>query len=789
MCDGLQTAKTALRRAEQFVTDQDVASASACLALGPSNRRKHRARIASLWHRLAAIELDRGNISAATAFTNRGVRAKPSLERLLALGALYEHASRLESAATAYCLALRLSPRRADAYYAAGYVMGRLRRPKPARAAFRAAIALAPTDALAYRALAMADSVLEAPREAAAALRGSVRLQPSFGDAWFELGVALQQIGAPSVSLKAYRAALALAPAHFGAHANRGTVLRDLSRAAESAQAYYTALELAPASPELSNNLALLYSQELGQPARALRLFASGRSLAPSGIDWDSGEGVALAGLRRYEESSAAYGRALARDPASADRACQLLLARRRVGDWRGAEALLHKAVEALSAGGCAKTWNVLFGLALPMRTPLLRAVAEGYASRKEQAAASSAPTGLGWTPTGLGTGPLRVGYVSADFRWHVMSFLTRGLVEEQAASDDVDAFAFAICPDDGSHWRRAFVDTLDSPAATDRRRRRGWPAGQRFVDLSAATLQAASTALERARVHILVDLNGYTTDERAEIFAARPAPVSLHAVGFPGTMGARFVPYMLLDRAAAPASASRGVDTAALPERLVLMPHCYQVNDHRRFPPPRREADAGDGEEMGRGLTRRRGAAVGGDRPSRRAEAHEAGRGGPAMVNFNQAYKISPTALALWCGVLARAPRSSLWLLRQPADAEPHLRDEFGACGLSRGPRLQVAPLLADIEAHLLRTAEAELAVDTPEYNCHTTGSDALWSGVPLLTVPGEQMASRVAGSLARASGMLAGVVHSLRQYEDHATQLVRQMELSAAAATRSLG
>ena len=154
----------------------------------------------------------------------------------------------------------------------------------------------------------------------------------------------------------------------------------------------------------------------------------------------------------------------------------------------------------------------------------------------------------------------------------------------------------------------------------------------------------------------------------------------------------------------------------------------------------------------------------------------------GPLLVNFNQLYKLSATAGSLWCGTLLRAPSARLWLLRQPSDGEPHVRAELATCGIDHR-RLLFAPLVTDIPEHVLRTRAAQLLLDTPEYNCHTTGSDALWASVPvrpirearLPTRDWEPMAARVGGSLLWASSTLSALVHGLREYADEAAELVR--------------
>ena len=288
--------------------------------------------------------------------------------------------------------------------------------------------------------------------------------------------------------------------------------------------------------------------------------------------------------------------------------------------------------------------------------------------------------------------------------------------------------WAFSLNADDGSEWRRSIEESV-ADAARGRRGGGdddsgggGGGEGGRFVDLSASLEAdaAAAPAAAPAGLHALVGLNGF--DARAvRLLALRPAPVAMHAVGFPGTMGARFVPYMLLD--APRAAARRGRADRAPRADAALLPG--------ERPPQLRGRGARGGGGGGGGDRRRR----------RRPPAC-----GAALVNFNQLYKLTPTALRAWCGVLGAAPRASLWLLAQPpTHGGGGVWREAAACGLRRA-RVVIAPIGASRRRHLARVGGAQLALDTPEYNCHTTGSDALFAGVPLLTLPGEQMASRVA-------------------------------------------
>ena len=408
----------------------------------------------------------------------------------------------------------------------------------------------------------------------------------------------------------------------------------------------------------------------------------------------------------------------------------------------------------------------------------------------------------------------LRVGLLSADLRLHVMAFLTLGLFEELCRRAEAPHATGREIEGDRGRWRSArrgaLHDSGGAPVRVNAERGgagsgvgsvvgaggssglevwtlslsadddSGWQprfvhaaaAGRRFVNLSEiidlAGTSAAADRIASLGLDVLIDLNGYTTDERAELLAMGLAPIVMHAVGYPGSMGASFVPYMLLDRYAAPPLATARA-REALSERLVLQPHCYQVNDHRRHPLPPSHAQQLQPQPQPQP-----------QQPPQQQQQQPPPQQPPSsqrpiLINFNQAYKLSRVAGELWCAALLRSgPDSRLWLLRQPDDAEPFLRAELAACGVHERRRVMFAPMVADIPGHLARVATASLGVDTPEYNTHTTGSDALWGGVPMVSAPGEPMAARVASSLLKATAMSSGVVGGLKEYVDAVAALV---------------
>jgi predicted O-linked N-acetylglucosamine transferase (SPINDLY family) len=314
----------------------------------------------------------------------------------------------------------------------------------------------------------------------------------------------------------------------------------------------------------------------------------------------------------------------------------------------------------------------------------------------------------------------IRLGYLSSDFQDHATALL---LIETLEAHDRgaFELFAYSSGPEDSGVMRRRIVSAFDS-----------------FRAIGPMTDEQAGQAIHDDGIDILIDLKGFTRDSRSSILALRPAPVQVNYLGYPGTMGVDLCDYLITDAFVTPRSVSE--DYA---ESFAYLPHSYQPRGRR--------------------------AAIGAA-PTRA----EAGLPEDAFVFccFNQAYKFTPEVFALWGQCLNETPGSVLWVLAAP-QAEGNLRNEAWSHGVS-GDRLIFAPD-APQDQHLQRLQLADLALDTSPYGGHTTASDALWAGVPLVTRPGGAFASRVAGSLLRAVGLPELIVASDEAYVALALALAR--------------
>jgi predicted O-linked N-acetylglucosamine transferase (SPINDLY family) len=260
---------------------------------------------------------------------------------------------------------------------------------------------------------------------------------------------------------------------------------------------------------------------------------------------------------------------------------------------------------------------------------------------------------------------------------------------------------------------------------------------GARFVDLAKVGNHEAARLIRADGIEVLVDLKGHTSENRLGIFAYRPAPVQATFLGFPGTTGAGYIDYFIGDAVVSPLD-----QASAYSEKLALMPRCYQPNDrHRPRPLPCSREQVG------------------------------LPRDALVLCGFNQPFKLSSEVFDVWCGFLRRLPRSVLWLLEWNEHAPAELRKQAAERGIDPG-RLHFAAKV-DTQQHMSRFALADVFIDTWPCNGHTTASDALWAGVPVVTYSGRSFASRVAASLLRAIGLPELVASTLNEYEAKVMEL----------------
>ncbi|MBF0461317.1 MAG: tetratricopeptide repeat protein [Magnetococcales bacterium] len=593
--------------------------------------------------------------------------------------------------------AIRIQPHFADAYYNMGNFLTAQKRYQEAEAAYRQVLRIQPDDAGACNNLGNLLHQLQRFTEAEAAYREALRLQPGYAKASNNLGVSLAEQKRFAEAEAAYRHALHCNPADADTHNNLGNLLKKQQHFTEAEQAYRTALRLQPHFAKAYNNLGNLLTAQK-QYTEAEAAFRQALHLQPHFADAHYNLGVLLTQQQRFAEAEAAYRAALRLQPDFGDALGAANKAARKQCQWH--HLAEHDAeIRTRLAQGVTMTPFSL--LPIPYEDGLLlRQASRRYITAQIDPILTMPP--LVDPHQHPQRDRLRIGYLSADFHDHATTHLLAGVLEQH----DRQRFAlygYSYGPDKSDSYRQRVVAACDL-----------------FRNLEPLADPESARQIADDGVDILVDLKGYTLDHRPEITARRPAPLLVNWLGYPGTLGhPRLADYLIGDPMVSPPSSA-----AQFSETLALLPHCYQPNDDRRPVPkcPTRQA-AGLPEE------------------------------GFVFCSFNQGYKMGPECFTVWCRLLQAVPGSLLWLLEPIPEAMTNLRREAAARGVDPD-RLVFAPR-RPLPEHLARLALADLALDTFPYTSHTTGSDALWCGVPLLTRMGHTFASRVAASLLQAVGL----------------------------------
>jgi predicted O-linked N-acetylglucosamine transferase (SPINDLY family) len=555
-----------------------------------------------------------------------------------------------------------------------------MQRAEEALAAFDSVMTQRAQDAELFNNRGIALWNLKRPAEALENLERAVQIEPDFAAAWGNRGLALKDLARPEEALASFDRVVSLEPKNAVAWNSRGSVLRDLKRHDEAIESYSRAIAIRPNYAEALNN-------------RGYTWWSNKQEFAPALADLE--RALLIEPGHAYAEGEILHMKMYAADWSDFESRKAALEEGVRQGR-KVARPFLFQAVSESPADlqACSRIWarDLYPELPSPPHDPARRK------SRKK----------------------LRIGYVSGEFRQQATAILAAGLYEAHDR-ERFEIIAVDNGRDDGSDMRKRLVKAFD-----------------RMLDISVLSDEAAAAQLRDAEIDILVNLNGYFGQPRMGVFARRPAPVQVNYLGFPATLGAPYMDYILADATVIPEGEEQYYD-----ERVVRLPGSYQVNDNR-----------------GRAM-----AAV----PSR-AEAGLPAEGF-VFCNFNNSYKLTPDVFAGWMRILGRVPGSLLWLLEGAAPLAENLGRQAARHGIDPG-RIIFAPD-RDPDQHLARLSLADLFLDSLPYNAHTTASDALWAGVPLLTRRGTSFPGRVAASLLAAAGLPELITESAADYEALAVTL----------------
>jgi protein O-GlcNAc transferase len=549
--------------------------------------------------------------------------------------------------------------------------------------------------------------------------------EPQHFDSLHMLAVIALQTGRIKRGIELISKAIALNESVAAAHDNLGKALMDLGRPEQALASFDRAIGLDQdfAEAHLNRGNALIH---LRRSEQALESYAKAAALKPDFAQAHRNCGNVFSKLRRYEEAFAAYDKVFTLKPDLPGAEGHRLYARMHLCDWSNWETDCAHLIASVRNGN-ANTQPFIF-LAVPSSSEDQLQCARLWVANNFPAAKTPR-----WQGERYHHDRIRIAYLSADFRQHPLSFLTAGMFESHDKSRfEITAISFGV--DDNSEIRARVKASFE-----------------RFVDAKAYSDAQIADLLRALEIDIAVDLMGFTTDSRTGIFARRPAPIQLHYMGYPGTMAARYIDYMVADRVVIPDN-----QQASYSEKLVTLPDSYFVND------------------TGRQIA---------DKVFSRTELGLPSSGF-VFCCFNSNHKITPLVFDRWMRILKQVEDSVLWLLQGDAKAADNLRKVARARGVD-AERLIFAPRMSPPD-HLARHRAADLFLDTLPYNAHTTACDALWTGLPVLTCLGEAFVGRVAASLLHAVGLPELVTTTLEEYERLAIELATDKAKLAAISAK---
>jgi len=614
---------------------------------------------------------------------------------------------------------LQGNPGFARGWFLLGYTEGVRGRFDAAVEPLERAVRLAQDDAEFRYYLAKAYASAGRRGEAIRALRETLAHAPGHAGAHLDLGLNLQAQGDVDAALPHLEQAVRLMPQSAQAHNALGMALREAQRLEAAEEALRSACRIDPGDATTLLNLGLVLKRR-GHWDAAIEALRESVARAPQNRKALISLGITLARAGRGAQAIPVLRQAREQDPAHAGVLGWLIREQELVCEWAGLEALTQAARTLLHDQNRSIhpfVWLSRSGSGREQRM----AAALWAESLRPRHARRAAPR-----PASRAGGRIRVAYLSADFHAHAMTQLMAGVFE--------------------LHDRERFEVTAVSlgTGRDDAMRARLLKAFERFVDASGKSDQEVARLIEDLEVDIAVDLMGYTKNSRTAILAQRPAPVQVNYLGYPGTMGADYLDYIIADPFLIPRAAQ-----AHYAEKVVTLPDCFQGNDVKR--------------------------AIGATTLTRRTAGLP--EDGVVFCCFNAPYKLNPAMFDVWMRILARTERSVLWLLGESDALMRNLRQEAQHRGVD--PDRLVFAARTRTQDYLARYRLADLFLDTLPFNAGATASDALWAGLPVLTCAGEVYASRMAGSLLHAVGLPELVTERVEDYETLALKLAADAAL----------
>ena len=667
---------------------------------------------ASIQYNLAKALADSGANKESIPHHKKATELAPSnLDAWLNYGKSLSQLAQHEEALHTFESAIAINPRFAEAWSNKGNSLHQLKQYKEAIECFDKALGLKSDYAEASSNKGNSLHQLKQYKEAIECFDKALSLKPDYAEAWLNKGNALSELMLYEEAIECFDKALSLKPDYAEAWSNKGNALNPLRQYKEAIACFDRALNLNADIAETWSNKANALS-ELMHYEEAITHHDKALKLNPHFSKAWSNKANILSMLKRYLEAINHYEKALDLDPDADWGLGSIAHLKMKICAWKNFSENIDKLQNKVrSYQKISHPFNLL---SLVDDCSLHKQSAEIFAQELYPADQT-----LGAIPKIPKHAKIRIGYFSADFRHHPVSMLTAELFELHDKSQ-FEIIAFSYGPDDKSPLRSRISRSFNQ-----------------FIDINDMSDLEATKLARELQIDIAVDLGGFTLFNRTGIFALRTAPIQISYIGYLGTMGTQYMDYILADETIIPEESKKFYS-----EKIIHLPS-YQVNDsHRKI------ADkVFTREELG------------------------IPRDSFVFTCFNNNYKILPAIFESWMRILNAVDGSVLFLFADNEWSQANLIKEAEAKGID-SQRLIFGKHLPTDE-YLARYQVCDLFLDTSPYNAGTTASDALWAGLPVLTLMGNSFASRMAASLLKAIGLPELITTSQSAYEVMAIEL----------------
>ena len=670
---------------------------------------------------------DGGFYEQAIACYHKALQIKPDLiESYINMGIAHQQTADSDRAASAFQKAIMLRPDSAEAYYNLGNTFKDQGLFDEAISCYQRSAMLNPMLVESFYNQA---NILERQGrfdEAIACLKQCIHCKPDWAEAHSNLGNLLKQQGFLNTAISHCHKAIHLNPKLDAAHNNLGNALKDKGSLDKAIVCYQKVLQISPGNAEAYFNLGVAYA-ESDRMAEATECFQKATQLKPKFAEAHNYMGVVLAEQGRRDEAIDRLQKAIEIKPDYLDAYSHLIHQLQYTCNWLSLKIYserLDELIDRTSEGKPIFAEPPFISMARHSDLYQLLTNSKRWCRKFIQTLQEVKPK-YSFDSRRQEKHMLTIGYLSSDFHDHATAHLMLRLFELHNRHQ-FQVHCYSYGPDDNSSYRQQIRSNCDQ-----------------FTDIHDCSLVDAAKRIYADEVDILVDLKGHTKSARLGILACRPTPIQVHYLGYPGTTGADFIDYLITDKIVTPED-----HAPYYSEKLALMPHCYQVNDHQQKIASRKWSRESQGL------------------PTK----------GCVFSSFNLPYKIDSVMFDCWMRILQQVPNSVLWLFDGGETAKANLQQEAQSRGVG-ADRLVFVKKVKKAD-HLSRIQLADLSLDTRLVNGHTTTSDSLWAGVPVITLQGGHFASRVSASLLSAVGLAELITYNLDAYEHLAVHLANHAD-----------